>query len=329
MFTNPLLKPRSTNPNPFAFDNNTPKLSPVKPQDQPRPPFSPLFSPQLSNKPTGPAFRNPAFMTPQRRVDFDSGPESSPAMTDASPMPVDTPDADGDADISRLTLTPSPTKSSPSKSLFEKTMLRNHASGRGDILIRANRDKVRKRKRLPSDKDVGSARSRVAHGSDESDSDYEEPGSGKTKKNKQKRGWFSNFLAVISDHPNAPAILSKWLQLFVNMILLGIALFGIFAVLRQVRADMWNASEKARQALVNEMSLCAENYRKNGCSPRHNRPPALEASCNQWETCMNQDPSAVMQIQVSARNIAEIMNEFVGVLTFKTWVSSIPPLFWP
>lgn len=35
---------------------------------------------------------------------------------------------------------------------------------------------------------------------------------------------------------------------------------------------------------------------------------------------MNQDASAIMKVQVSARNVAEIMNEFVGVLTFKTWV---------
>jgi hypothetical protein len=47
----------------------------------------------------------------------------------------------------------------------------------------------------------------------------------------------------------------------------------------------------------------------------------LDGPCNEWEACMAQDASAIMKVQISARNVAEIMNEFVGVLTFKTWVS--------
>ncbi|KAL2268828.1 hypothetical protein VTJ83DRAFT_3674 [Remersonia thermophila] len=319
MFSSP-LKPRSTNPNPFALEN-TPKLSPAKPQDQPRPPFTSSFNPELRNKPTGVAFRNPAFTTPQRRVDDPfSEYESSPAMTDNSPMPPETPDPErDDADVSRLTMTPSPGKST----LLGKTLLRSHAAGRGEI-FRANRDKVRKRKRLTSDKDVGSARSRLQHGSDESDSDWEgeeEDGSSKTKKKSKKKaqGWFGSFLAAVSDHPNAPVILSKWLQLVVNMVLLGIALFGIISVLQQVRADMFNESERAKAEIINKMSICAENFRKNGCSPRSSRPPALDGPCNEWEACMNQDASAVMQAQLSARSLANILNEFVGVLSFKTW----------
>ncbi|KAL1840124.1 hypothetical protein VTJ49DRAFT_780 [Mycothermus thermophilus] len=293
MFSSP-LKPRSTNPNPFAFEN-TPKLSPAKPQDQPRPPFTSSFKPELHNKPTGPAFRNPAFTTPQRRVDDPfSEYESSPAMTDNSPMPADTPEPErDDADVSRLTMTPSPGKTT----LLGKTLLRSHAAGRGEIL-RGNRDK---------------------HGSDESDSDWEEDASSKTKKKRKAQGWFSSFLAAVSDHPNAPVILSKWLQLVVNMVLLGIALFGIISVLRQVRADMFNESERAKADIINKMSICAENFRKNGCSPRSSRPPALDGPCNEWEACMNQDASAVMQAQLSARSLANILNEFVGVLSFKTW----------
>jgi hypothetical protein len=47
----------------------------------------------------------------------------------------------------------------------------------------------------------------------------------------------------------------------------------------------------------------------------------LDGPCNEWEACVTQDASAIMKVQISARNVAEIMNEFVGVLTFKTWVS--------
>jgi hypothetical protein len=240
-------------------------------------------------------------------------------MTDTSEMPADTPEYDrAEDDIGKLTLTPS-----AGKTLFSKTLLRNHASGRGEI-PRGSRDKVRKRKRVQGDRDVGSVRPRLPHASDDSDSDWEEtagPGVKRTKGGKAgRRGWFNNFLSAVSDHPSAPAILSKWLQLGVNVVLLSLVLFGIFAILSQIRSDLSRASEKARAAIVNEMSICAENFRKNGCSPRANRPPALDGPCNEWEVCMNQDASAIMIAQVSAKNVAEIMNEFVGVLTFKTWV---------
>ncbi|KAG7291951.1 hypothetical protein NEMBOFW57_001980 [Staphylotrichum longicolle] len=315
-------KLRSTNPNPFAFGATPKGSSPLKPQDQPRPPHASFFNPQLPRKPTAPAFRNPAFTTPQKRIDelaFSeySGAESSPALTDTSEMPADTPEFDREEDdIGKLTLTPA-----AGRTLFSKTLLRNHASGRGEI-ARGNRDKVRKRKRLQGDRDVGSVRPRLPHDSDDSDSDWEEgPGAtGKKKKDGKtaQRGWFKNFLSAVSDHPSAPAILSKWLQLGVNLILLSTVLFGIFAILSQIRSDLSHASEKARAGIINEMSVCAENYRKNACAPRANRPPALDAPCNDWEMCMNQDPS-VMVLQVSAKNVAEIMNEFVSVMTFKTW----------
>lgn len=242
-------------------------------------------------------------------------------MTDTSEFPADTPEVEHTGeDVGKLTLTPS-----AGRTLFSKTLLRNHASGRGEI-ARGNRDKVRKRKRLPGDKDVGSARPRLQHASDDSDSDWEESSKTRSKGGKNgktaQRGLVSNFLSAVSDHPSAPAILSKWLQLGVNVILLSLVLFGIFAILAQIRSDLSHASEKARAAIVNEMAKCSENYVKNGCAPSASRPPALDGPCNEWEACMNQDPSAVMIGQISARNIAQIMNEFVGVLTFKTWVSS-------
>lgn len=249
-----------------------------------------------------------------------SGAETSPALTDTSEMPAETPELDrAEEDVGKLTLTPS-----TGRNLFSKTLLRNHASGRGEI-SRGNRDKVRKRKRQQSDKDVGSVRSRLPHGSDDSDSDWEDGGL-RTKDGKApRRGLVTSFLSAVSDHPSAPAILSKWLQLGVNVILLSIVLFGIFAILAQIRSDLSHASENARAAIINEMSICADNYSKNGCAPRANRAPALDGPCNEWEMCMNQDPLATKTLQISARNIAEILNEFVGVLTFKTWVSPDRP----
>ena len=134
-----------------------------------RPPQSSIFSPHLQNKPLAPSFRNPAFTTPQRRVNEIpfSPAESSPALTDISEMPADTPEVEReeDTEVGSATVTPS-----TARSLFGKTFPRSQASGRGE-LQRGYRDKIRKRKRLLTDRDVGSARPRLQHDSDESDSD--------------------------------------------------------------------------------------------------------------------------------------------------------------
>ncbi|KAK1758297.1 hypothetical protein QBC47DRAFT_374229 [Echria macrotheca] len=303
--------------NPFAIGAGQ-RNSPFK-QTAPQPPRS-FFNPQIANKPQAPQFRNPAFTTPQKRVDelaFSefSGAESSPAMTDNSEMPPETPEVDADDDFGKMTITPH----SAGKALFSKSMMRSRTPGRGE-LPRGNRDKVRKRKRQAHDRDVGSVRSRLPHGSDESDSDWEtETGTRGTKKAGGRRGWLGGFLSVVSDYPTAPAILSKWLQLAVNVFLMGLVIFGMCAVFLQVRSDLANANERAKAELVQEMSICAEHWRKNQCFPPERRAPALDGPCNEWEACMNQDPSAIMKVQVTVRNMGNVLNEFTDVVTLKTW----------
>ncbi|KAK0730093.1 Di-sulfide bridge nucleocytoplasmic transport domain-containing protein, partial [Lasiosphaeris hirsuta] len=299
--------------------SNISRTSPFK-QTEFSPPARSFFNPHI-NKPSAPAFRNPAFTTPQKRVDelaFSeySGAESSPALTDTSEMPPETPDHDDD--FGKMTITPH----TASKALFSKNMIRSRTPGRGDI-PRVTRDKVRKRKRLQGDKDVGSVRSRLPHGSDDSDSDWEvDSKSGARKSGKGKaasRGWLSSFLAAVSDHPSAPAILSKWLQLGVNLVFMSVVLCGMLAIVFQIRSDLSSANEKARAELAQQMSLCSENYIRNQCAPKANRVPALDRQCNEWEACMNQDPAAIMKVQVSIRNMGSVLNEFTDIVTFKTW----------
>jgi hypothetical protein len=227
-------------------------------------------------------------------------------------------DQDDDDDFGKMTITPH----TANRALFGKTAVRSRTPGRGE-LVRGNRDKIRKRRRQQGDKDVGSVRSRLPHGSDDSDSDWEEGanpvGAKKTRKGK---GWLGGFLSAVSDHPSAPAILSKWLQLGVNLVLMGLVVVGMLAIFLQVRSDLANANEMARAELVSKMAVCSDNYLKNGCAPKSRRAPALEGACNEWEACMNQDPSAIMQVQVTVRNIGAVLNEFTDSVTFKTWVSS-------
>lgn len=184
---------------------------------------------------------------------------------------------------------------------------------------------VRKRKRQRGDRDVGSVRSRLDHASDESDSDWEEgvrPGRRRSSTDTNaSSGWLTSFLDTVSKYPAAPAVLSRWLQFVINTFLIGVILFAVFSCVMAVRNDLSRAADRARSNLMHEISQCTSNYHKNLCAPKLNRAPALELPCNEWEACMNQDPSTVMMTQISARNMAEILNEFFTIISYKTWVS--------
>ena len=274
----------------------------------------------LAAAPPAPPFRNPSFTTPQKRVDellFSecSGAESSPAPTDTSELVPETPDFDDD--LGRTTITPF----TAGKTLFrDRSMPRGHAPGRGEI-ARANRDKIRKRKRGLSDRDVGSVRSRLQYASDGSDSEHETSSNPRGSKNtRESKGWLSGFLGAVSEHPSAPAVISKWLQLAVNFVLMGIILAGLFSVFSGIRSDLAHANEKARAALAQEMEDCNKNWLVNQCNPSR-RLPALDKDCREWEKCMQQDPDAIMKTSVTIKNLGAVINDFTDVVTLKSWVS--------
>ncbi|CAK7263648.1 hypothetical protein SEPCBS57363_000675 [Sporothrix epigloea] len=226
----------------------------------------------------------------------------------------------------------------------------SHVSGRGAVprgkldMLFGRRDRVRKRKRQLGDKDVGSVRSRHHHGSyssDEEDSDASEwtdsgriqrgrGGDGKSGRRGgragqneggaiSKKSAISSFFSTIHDHPNVPLILSWWLQLGMNVFFMAVVMWFVWGGISMMRADISHAADAARSRLLAQMNECAHEYTKNRCAPISERLPALNVMCNEWEVCMNQDPASVMKLQVSAKNVAEIINEFVGVMSFKAW----------
>lgn len=225
----------------------------------------------------------------------------------------------------------------------------SHVPGRGAVprgkldMLFGRRDRVRKRKRQLGDKDVGSVRSRHHHGSyssDEEDSDTSEwTDSGRIQRGRggrragragqdedgavSKKGAIGSFFSTIHDHPNVPLILSWWLQLGMNVFFMAVVMWFVWGGISMMRADISHAADAARSRLLAQMNDCAHEYTKNRCAPISERLPALNVMCNEWEVCMNQDPASVMKLQVSAKNVAEIINEFVGVMSFKAWVSSL------
>lgn len=311
-------------PNPFAAASTT-NQSPLKSQ-QPQPPHSSFFTPQIQRQYTGPSFRNPAFTTPQRRVEDPvfsemSGIEDSPAMTDTSEVPADTPDVDRSEDFAKMIITPA---------TANRTLFGRKTPGKGEVprgkLDLHQRDKVRKRKRQLGDKDVGSVRSRLPHDSVDSESDWDghearsrSPHKGRKEKEAPRPGWFRNFLGAMNDNPAVPLILSRWVQLSVNVFIIGVFMWLVWGFIAMMRADLNAATEAERAKLLAEMEACAHEYTKNRCAPKSERLPALAMVCDEWELCMNRDPTSVMRVQVSAKNVAHIINEFCGAVSLKAW----------
>lgn len=259
----------------------------------------------------------PAFTTP-RRIDLEdsimsetSGVEDSPAMTDASGL-IATPDFDFDnsALLDNFHVsTPDPTR----RNLFSEKK-----SGKGELARFSwfERDKVRKRKRMDKDRDIGSTRSRLPDGRDEDDSDYD-PGH-KIRRHEANVGWLHRMLTSISDKPDAPIVLSVWLQLGVDAILGGAILWMVWGFVSAVRGEVLYSSEKARAQKIEEMGFCTKQFAANKCAPHKDRAPALETLCNEWDTCMNQDPNTVAGVKASAGHLADILNEFTSRLSWKT-----------
>ncbi|RBA14684.1 hypothetical protein FPRO05_13229 [Fusarium proliferatum] len=301
------------------FANRTPSKT--------KPPQS-SFTPQLSSRTTAPAFRNPAFTTPRRPFDDvalseASGAEDSPALTEVSDFPNDTPEADRMSDINMSGMT-SPSKIDKSFR-YSKTPFssKKHTPGRGEI--RATRDLsvsefIRKRKRHNLDRDVSSI---TRHRWTESDSDSEDSIAPRQTRGKKKttkeapRGFLGSLLHMLDEHPNAPDNLYRWVKLIVNFFLVSVFVYIGWSIVTTVKTDIENANEMARIEIMGKITECQTQYSINGCAK--NDRPALRVACEEWSECMTQNPEAIMRVKVTAKQIAEIINEFSEAMNLKAW----------
>lgn len=304
--------------------------SPLRQQSFPRPPERSVFSPSISRQYTAPQLRNPAFTTarpstpafttPQKdrfedSVMSETPIDDSPAMTDAS-GPADTPDFDDSALLDVMNI--STPDHRVSRNLFSEKK-----AGKGELPRQDwfQRDKVRKRVRMERDKDVGSTRSRLPGGRDEDDSSDDDEPTGRRNRRKRDMGWLHHILTSISSNPNAPMIISWYLQVLFNAACGGVVLWMAWGIISAIRGEVLYSSEKARAQLLEEMSACSRRYIENKCAPIQDRLPALEGMCNEWETCMSQDSNVVAGVKASAGHLADILNEFFSRLSWKATVT--------
>jgi hypothetical protein len=204
------------------------------------------------------------------------------------------------------------------------------ASGRGEIARPNHSGAVEKQVKKRREKSIHRqvARKRRQSASDtEDDSDLtRRKTSGSDQNNSTpKQHWLSSMFTFIAQHPTVPHILSFYAQLIFNIFLLGGCIYMIYCFWAAVQGDVDKKSHEAMADIMVEMAACAKSYRENRCDPSM-RLPALETVCNNWDKCMNQDPTRVGRAKVSAHTFAEIFNSFVEPISWKAMVCFSLPL---
>jgi hypothetical protein len=113
--------------------------------------------------------------------------------------------------------------------------------------------------------------------------------------------------------------LSLILQLVMNAILillfLSLVLFAFFTIKKDVnrKVSIYVSEE------VHKIGLCRRDYLLNNCA-LHMRVPALEARCNAWEKCMNEDPESVITSMAYFEVLADCINVFFGTISMKSLI---------
>lgn len=130
-------------------------------------------------------------------------------------------------------------------------------------------------------------------------------------------GLFTNLFTFITTYPDAPLIISRYLQVFFNFLILSGIFYLLYSFYATIQSDVDRASDEAMAEILAEMSLCSKQYVENQCGAA-TRLPALETVCSNWEICMNRDPAAVKRARLSAHTFAEIFNSFVEPISLKT-----------
>ncbi|ORX90774.1 hypothetical protein K493DRAFT_56516 [Basidiobolus meristosporus CBS 931.73] len=123
-----------------------------------------------------------------------------------------------------------------------------------------------------------------------------------------------------------PYVLSGWLQLAFNLFLVAITLYIIMQLIYTVQRDVDIKVKEYSQSILQEIEQCSKNYAENRCI-LEDRVPAMENPCNVWEACIKRDPTVIGRAKVSAETFAEILNNFVEPISYKTMIFSTILIF--
>jgi hypothetical protein len=272
-------------------------------------------------------FGKPAFQTPRKfdtAADYSSGAENM-----SSPENNNGADEDEEEET-----TPEPVqKKEKRNSLFGLYGRFAPSPGRGGIpkVTRHTTDQARRvHKRRLRDRDLDR---HLRRDSDYDIYDSDRPSSREEKRGKQKDKQMSEkqqqtapepsvwarFFSFLNDNPNLPTILSYWLQLVWNIVIFSVATAVVLSFVWTIKTDIDHAADTKRSEILSEIFTCRELYNKNRCGAE-DRPPALNDVCNNWERCIDQNPTRVARATVSVQTISTIISGFVDTISMKAFV---------
>lgn len=123
-------------------------------------------------------------------------------------------------------------------------------------------------------------------------------------------------LGWMMQNPNLPYIITSYLQLAFNGIMLASMAYVVYLFISSVRQDVGFKFSAHSGEILMAKSKCAKLYLLNECAA-HSRRPALETLCDQWELCMNRDEHAVNRARLGAETLAEIISGFIDRFSYK------------
>ncbi|CAH2352333.1 hypothetical protein CLIB1423_06S04016 [[Candida] railenensis] len=120
--------------------------------------------------------------------------------------------------------------------------------------------------------------------------------------------------------PNTPYVLSLYLQLAFNFLIISLIAFFIFIFVRTIQSDIKRKIDLYTSDILEEISSCTREYYRNRCSPPEDMAPWLEPSCTKWKKCMNSDPDLIARSKITAETFADIVNGFIKPISWKSLI---------
>lgn len=115
-----------------------------------------------------------------------------------------------------------------------------------------------------------------------------------------------------------PEIISVYLQLFYNLVIVSFIVDTLFKFTRIIEKDLLQELDSKMNIAFSEIFQCSQEYIKNGCG-NINLAPALEPICQKWSVCMNHEPK-ISTSKASVEIFADIINNFFNCLNDRTLI---------
>lgn len=129
------------------------------------------------------------------------------------------------------------------------------------------------------------------------------------------------YRSILRD-PSTPYLISLYLQLGVNLLMVFCAFYFLFRLYRVINSDIQHKISLYTIELMEEAGRCRREYERNRCGNTggNSRIPALERMCIKWRKCMDRDPVHLGTGKIAAETVADIVN---GFFVHTTWKSLI------